>query len=83
MVPRRRWTVFLCLCFLAAMAPMAAQTGFAQQPDASDPAAVAEPDEEEFALESPKLKAGQPIPRNYTSDGTNVSPPLIWKNAPE
>jgi Raf kinase inhibitor-like YbhB/YbcL family protein len=31
---------------------------------------------------SPTLKAGEKIPRDYTADGRNVSPPLQWTGAP-
>ncbi|HYM21688.1 MAG TPA: YbhB/YbcL family Raf kinase inhibitor-like protein [Vicinamibacterales bacterium] len=31
---------------------------------------------------SPALSADQPIPRQYTADGRNDSPPLTWANAP-
>ncbi len=33
-------------------------------------------------VESPTLKADQPMPRDYTADGRNVSPPLTWSNVP-
>ena len=35
-----------------------------------------------LTVTSPALKAGEPIPRDYTADGKNVSPPLMWANAP-
>jgi Raf kinase inhibitor-like YbhB/YbcL family protein len=31
---------------------------------------------------SPTLRADQPIPRDYTADGHNVSPPLTWSGVP-
>ena len=31
---------------------------------------------------SPALKSGEPIPRDYTADGKNISPPIAWTNAP-
>jgi len=31
---------------------------------------------------SPVLKSGEPIPRDYTADGKNMSPPITWTNAP-
>jgi Raf kinase inhibitor-like YbhB/YbcL family protein len=37
---------------------------------------------QKITVESPTLKADQPIPREYTADGRNVSPPLTWSNAP-
>ena len=33
-------------------------------------------------VESPTLKPDEAIPREYTADGRNVSPPLSWRNAP-
>jgi Raf kinase inhibitor-like YbhB/YbcL family protein len=41
-----------------------------------------EPLDAMFAVESAVLKADQPIPREYTADGHNWSPPLTWSNAP-
>ena len=35
-----------------------------------------------ISVESPTLKADQPIPREYTADGRNLSPPLTWSNVP-
>jgi Raf kinase inhibitor-like YbhB/YbcL family protein len=35
-----------------------------------------------FALESPAFPEGGAIPRKYARDGENLSPPLIWKDAP-
>jgi Raf kinase inhibitor-like YbhB/YbcL family protein len=35
-----------------------------------------------IAVDSPALKANQPIPRDYTADGRNMSPPLTWSNVP-
>jgi len=37
---------------------------------------------QKITVESPTLKADQPIPRDYTADGRNVSPPLTWSNVP-
>jgi Raf kinase inhibitor-like YbhB/YbcL family protein len=33
-------------------------------------------------VESPALKTGEPMPRDYTPDGRNISPPLEWRNLP-
>jgi Raf kinase inhibitor-like YbhB/YbcL family protein len=33
-------------------------------------------------VESPALKTGEPMPRDYTPDGRNISPPLAWRNLP-
>jgi Raf kinase inhibitor-like YbhB/YbcL family protein len=34
-------------------------------------------------LESPAFADGEPIPRRYTCDGDDVSPPLTWREAPD
>ena len=36
-----------------------------------------------FTLTSSAFADGQPIPKKYTDDGTDVSPPLSWSNVPE
>jgi Raf kinase inhibitor-like YbhB/YbcL family protein len=33
-------------------------------------------------VESPTMAMGQPIPRDYTPDGRNLSPPITWRNLP-
>ena len=35
-----------------------------------------------FALQSPEWKMGNEIPRQFTCDGQNVSPPLHWDDPP-
>ncbi|HEY7220969.1 MAG TPA: YbhB/YbcL family Raf kinase inhibitor-like protein [Candidatus Binatia bacterium] len=37
---------------------------------------------QKFALTTTAFQAGQEIPRKYTCDGEDVSPPLRWRNAP-
>jgi Raf kinase inhibitor-like YbhB/YbcL family protein len=37
---------------------------------------------QKLVVESPSLKAGEMMPRDYTPDGRNVSPPLTWSNVP-
>ena len=37
---------------------------------------------QKITVESPTLKADQAIPREYTADGRNLSPPLTWSSAP-
>jgi hypothetical protein len=36
-----------------------------------------------FALESPAFRDGGRIPDKYACDGENLSPPLVWKDAPQ
>lgn len=35
-----------------------------------------------FTLSSPAFEHGQPIPRRYTCDGDDISPPLAWAGVP-
>ena len=35
-----------------------------------------------LVVDSPTLKAGALMPRDYTPDGKNISPPLTWSNVP-
>lgn len=35
-----------------------------------------------FTLSSPAFANAAPIPRRYTEDGLNISPPLAWSNLP-
>ncbi len=35
-----------------------------------------------FSIECPIFRDGEPIPRKYTCDGEEISPPLRWKGAP-
>ncbi len=35
-----------------------------------------------IAVASPTLKADETMPRDYTPDGRNLSPPLTWSNLP-
>jgi Raf kinase inhibitor-like YbhB/YbcL family protein len=35
-----------------------------------------------FTLTSPAFRSGRMIPRRYTCDGADVSPPLRWSNPP-
>ena len=36
----------------------------------------------QLVVSSPTMKAGEMMPREYTPDGRNVSPPLTWTNVP-
>ena len=38
--------------------------------------------QQKLVVDSPTMKAGEMMPRDYTPDGRNVSPPLTWSNVP-
>jgi hypothetical protein len=35
-----------------------------------------------LTVTSPTIKAGEPVPRDYTADGRNMSPPVAWSGVP-
>jgi hypothetical protein len=37
----------------------------------------------EIVVASPTMTAGENMPRDYTPDGRNLSPPVTWSNLPE
>ncbi|MDX1568119.1 MAG: hypothetical protein R3223_09990, partial [Longimicrobiales bacterium] len=36
-----------------------------------------------FLVRSPTMRTGEMMPRDYTPDGRNLSPPLTWTGLPE
>lgn len=53
-------------------------------PGSSGPAVTATPHaEQSMILTSAAFKEGKPIPRQYTCDGVNISPPLEWSGGPK
>ena len=38
--------------------------------------------QQKIVVDSPALKTGVMMPREYTPDGPNVSPPITWSNVP-
>jgi Raf kinase inhibitor-like YbhB/YbcL family protein len=45
-------------------------------------AAQAPPSPHKILVESPVLQNDRPIPKDYTPDGRNISPPLTWREVP-
>ena len=54
-----------------------------RQPAIQAPAPTPKEDKPEIKLTSMDFKEGQAIPRTYTCDGVNVSPPLEWSGVPK
>ena len=48
------------------------------QPIEQHPAATPKEEKVEINVTSTAFKEGQPIPKQYTCDGVNISPPLEW-----
>ena len=44
--------------------------------------ALAQPPTHEIIVESPAMTTGETMPRVYTPDGRNLSPPITWRNLP-
>jgi Raf kinase inhibitor-like YbhB/YbcL family protein len=64
---------FLALAAFAALAAIPLASA-AQQPARGKPA---------FSLHSPSFPKDGPIPRRYSKEGDDVSPSLLWSDAPE
>ena len=46
------------------------------------PAVAQEPEPATFVVESPTMTTGELMPRDYSPDGRNLSPPLRWRGLP-
>ena len=53
-----------------------------RQQQIAPPANTPKEDKAEIKLTSVAFKDGEPIPRPYTCDGVNISPPLEWSGVP-
>lgn len=53
-----------------------------RQPPIAQPASTPKQDKVEIKLTSAAFKDGESIPRPYTCDGVNISPPLEWSGVP-
>jgi Raf kinase inhibitor-like YbhB/YbcL family protein len=51
--------------------------------DAASPVDVAAQAARAFVVESPTMSTGEMMPRDYSPDGRNVSPPISWRGLPE
>lgn len=76
---RRRSLAAVVLLSLAVMACATRPQTTEQSPIANTP----KEDKLEIKLTSAAFKEGGPIPRPYTCDGVNVSPPLEWSGVPK
>jgi len=76
---QRRFASFAFSFFAAFLFACASPT----QPVEQHPTAT--PKEENMAINvtSTAFKEGQPIPKQYTCDGINISPPLEWSGVPK
>src|SRR3989440_12820943 len=75
----RRFASFAFSCFAAFL------LACASPPQPVEQHAAATPKEEKVGLKvtSTAFTEGQPIPKQYTCDGINISPPLEWSGVPK
>ena len=71
----------MTLAIFAAALVTLALLGCAKAPQPATPQPASQK-ENKFTLTSTAFKDGQPIPRQHTCDGVNVSPALEWSGAP-
>ena len=76
----RRVQVLTILTIVLALGGCA---GRSQTVTTPPPAATPANDKAEIKLTSAAFNEGQPIPRAYTCDGVNISPPLEWSSVPK
>jgi Raf kinase inhibitor-like YbhB/YbcL family protein len=76
---RSRSLMVVVLLSLAVMGCATRPQPTAQSPIANTP----KEDKLEIKLTSMAFKEGAPIPRAYTCDGVNISPPLEWSGVPK
>jgi hypothetical protein len=72
-----------CLLALAMLAFIACSNRPQQAAQPQVTPATAQPQKSELKLASTAFKEGEAIPRGYTCDGANVSPPLEWTGVPK
>ena len=79
-----RMILIFSLCLLHVVAcgsrQQSVEPAATPQPSTTAPAA---PQKSEIKLTSTAFKEGEAIPRGYTCDGANVSPPLEWTGIPK
>ena len=76
----RRIEMFLAFALLAFIACSNRQQ---QVPQPQATPTIQQQSKSEIKLTSTAFKEGEPIPRGYTCDGANVSPPLEWAGVPK
>jgi Raf kinase inhibitor-like YbhB/YbcL family protein len=73
--PGRSWAGARAAAALAAVALVGCGDDTVEGPTPAAP--------ERIRVSSPAFQAGGPIPRRFTCDGEDVSPPLAWSRVPE
>ena len=71
------------LTFLLIVLPLAGCANRSQLVTQPPPANTSTNSKAEIKLTSSAFSEGQPIPRAYTCDGVNISPPLEWSGVPK
>ena len=73
----RRFQVLTCLLIVLALPGCASRSQLVTTPSQANTVKA------ELKLTSVAFTEGQPIPRVYTCDGVNISPPLEWSGVPK
>ena len=73
----RRFQVLTCLLIVLALPGCASRSQLVTTPSQANTVPA------ELKLTSVAFTEGQPIPRVYTCDGVNISPPLEWSGVPK
>lgn len=76
---RNSFLVMICAVLMLVFLSCSNRQPIAQPPPTGTP----KEEKPEIKLTSTAFKEGQPIPRTYTCDGVNVSPPLEWSGVPK
>lgn len=83
---RVRWrhrVVFLLLATLGSCQASEERPGKKQKAVEKPPSGPSDAAPAKIRLTSPAFADGRPIPKKYTGEGEDVSPPLEWSNLPE
>src|SRR5207237_10680002 len=74
---------FVCFRFLWLRPVSCARLQRPQPPPQSPTVNQSKSTEAAMQVTSTAFKEGQPIPRQYTCDGVNISPPIEWNGVPK
>ena len=77
---RRRFQIPTFVLIVLTLAGCGGRSQVVTNPSQANPATT---DKAEIKLTSTAFNEGQPLPRTYTCDGVNISPPLEWSGVPK
>src|SRR3954447_10331149 len=80
---RARWSTVIVVSFVVAALGLAACGGDDDASSSAAPPPSSAAGGGDFTLTSNAFKGVQPIPRTFTCQGSNASPPLAWSGVPD